>query len=58
MLYLYIIVAIALIITSCIYEHFRKINKIKKDILNSYGKKIDIKKNKTDLNYASNYFKN
>ncbi|WP_338597648.1 MutS-related protein [Clostridium baratii] len=58
MLYVYIIIGIILIIASYIYEYFRKINKIKKDILNSYGKKVDIKKNKTDINYASNYFKN
>ena len=58
MLYVYIIIGIILIIASYIYEYFRKINKIKKDILNSYGKKVDIKKNKTDINYVSNYFKN
>lgn len=58
MLYVYISLGIILIIASYIYEYFRKINKIKKDILNSYGKKVNIKKNKTDINYASNYFKN
>ncbi|MBY0757344.1 DNA mismatch repair protein MutS [Clostridium sardiniense] len=58
MIYIYIIIAVILIIGAYIYEIYKRRKRLRERILKSYGEKINIKNAKVNFEYVRSYFRN